>query len=229
MNKGLMLAALAVLLCGSAFAAITNVTDTVEGTTGKYVYTYGTANTTTEGGNVTEVNLTSNSSTEKWAGFYGNVSGYLLLAQSYTLPAMYVWTWSADSGGEVCASVGSDFAWASLATETAADIDTTWGFTATDSDSAANTFTDASASYDVNGQTGTTTGVNTYDNTGTQDWETFALNDGGGNNKADIAFCVNMSDTNTFAVGGTGAYQLMVPTDEAFGAFETYFFYVELE
>lgn len=226
MNKGLMLALFGVLL-GSTFAAITNVTDTVEGVTGKYTYDLGTANTTTEGGNVTEVNLSSNSSTEKWAGFYGNVSGNLLLAQGYTTPAMYVWTWAPSSGGEVCASTGANFGWSSVSNTLRATIDTAWGFASGDSDSAQNTMTDGSATFDVNGVTGTTTGTYTKNNAGANVWQTFALNDGGAT-KDDIVFCVNMSTLNTFSVGGTGAYQLMVPTNETYGQFETYFFFVEL-
>lgn len=227
MNKGLMLALFGVLL-GSTFAAITNVTDTVEGVTGKYTYNLGTANTTTEGGNVTEVNLSSNSSTEKWAGFYGNVSGNLLLAQSYTTPAMYVWTWAPASGGEVCASTGADFGWSAVQTTTRNLIDAAWYFATGDSDSATSTLTDGSATYDVNGVTGATTGTYTNDNSGAAVWQTFALDDTG-TAKGDFAFCVNMSTTNTFAPNGnTGAYQLMVPTNETVNTFETYFFFVEL-
>ena len=51
----------------------------IDGAQSKYVPS-ANANVTTEGGNVTPLNLFGNVSTEKWAGYWGNVSGNIVLS-----------------------------------------------------------------------------------------------------------------------------------------------------
>ncbi|MEW5995971.1 MAG: hypothetical protein AB1657_00030 [Candidatus Micrarchaeota archaeon] len=188
----------------------------------------GNANYLTEGGNVTDVNLTANESTEKWAGFYGNVTGSLTLQKGTTTIPLYTWSWSMSNGGEVCASTASNFPWASATAAVRAGIDTAWSFATGDTDSATSTFTDTSCSISINPVGAlSTTGVFTKNSTNSGVWQTCAVDDGGAG-ESNFAFCVNMSSTNTFAVGGTGAYQLMVPTTETAGATELYYFYAEL-
>jgi hypothetical protein len=227
MNKW-TLAAFAVLLLGSVFALPQNVTVT-PGATGNYTRQItSTGSTVMEGGNVTEANLSGSYSTEKWGAFYGNVTGGLRLAQSMTVAPVYEWSWDISNGGEVCASLGTNPAWSSVGGTDANAIDTWWGFATTDIDSATQTFT-TTASYDFSGgPSGTTVGAYTYDDAGTDTWETFALNTSTGG-VLDLVFCVNISPGSNRWDAVAGGYQLMVPANESFGVVETYYFFVELQ
>jgi len=230
MNKGLMLAAFAVLLLGSAFAIPQNSSATA-GTTGNYTRQIDAAGSVyIEGGNVTETNVSRAGSTEKWGAFYGNVTAGLALAQSATAAPVYTWAWSLANGGEVCASTGSAFVWAAVVPTTASFIDALWSFVPADVDSANNTFNDATANYAFAGDgSGTTTGVLTYNNESTGVWETFAVNESASPaSKDDVAFCVNISSSLARWDAVVGGYQLMVATNETANTFERYYFYVEL-
>lgn len=225
MKKGLMMIAFAVLLMGFAFADVQGAAVT-PGPQGKITATTA-GSLVTEGGNVTEMNLTSNQSTEKWAGLYGNATGNLLLHKG-TGNALYVWSWNPASGGEVCVNVGGTFAWALSAATTATEIDTAWDFAAGDLDSAASTFI-TTAAYNLAGiGSGTTVGAYTRNYAGANTWETFALEDTGTPAKTDLAFCVNVSSTATTALNTTGGYQLMAATNQTVATFETYYFYIEM-
>lgn len=99
----------------------------------------------TQGGNVTSLNLTVNDSTIKWAAFYGNVSGNIILSDNTTLNSVFNWTWSAGSNnetwpGEVCASEHAGYIFSNMQSATAGNIDTAWSFQTSDTDSATNTF-----------------------------------------------------------------------------------------
>ena len=227
MNKSLMLAAFAVLLFGVAFADVQGASVNV-GTTGKYPGTTAES-VVTEGGNVTNVDLNSNISTEKWAAFYGNVSGALLLQQGTTGSPVYTWTWDPATGGAVCVSTASAYTWASVAALAAGAgqtaVDTLWfGGATTDTDSATNTLVDTE-SFTLGG----VAVANTDASLDNQSWKTGVVSDGATAAKDDIGFCVNINNGGTLAVGGTGDYQMMAATDPALAAFETYYFYAQLD
>ncbi len=225
MKNGLMLAAFAVLLFGVAFADMAGAS-AVAGTPGKYVDPGTAASVITEGGNVTDVNVSANASTEKWAGFYGNVTGNLLLSKGVG-GALYIWPWAPTAGGTVCVSTASAFTWGALVAAVAGNIDTAWSFATTDADSATNTLTNTCSLY-INPQ-GAVTGVGkfTKNNAGADFWETCAVTDGAGTGKTNTAFCVNIT-SGTAAPGTAALYQLMAPTPEAANTTETYYFYLEL-
>lgn len=229
MNKGLMLALFGVLLMGFSFATVTNASTVTEGATGKYTAIVGAADSAIiEGGNVTEANVTSNASTEKWAAFYGDIGFTPVLAQSNTGALLYYWGASGAEGDEtVCVSTGSNFAWATIAAAIATEIDTAWSF-ASGSDTAALTMTTACTPRLAGAPA--TIGAFTRDNAGANTWETCAFDDGTGvPAKANYAFCVNTSTTSNRWDGVAGDYQLMVPTNPADSSTETYYFYMELE
>jgi len=213
-----ILLTLAVL--GMAFA-VAPASDWTAGTPGKYVPSV-TANVTTEGGNVTPLNLTSNVSTEKWAGFWGDVAGNLVLSDGTS--SFFTWVWDPANGGEVCAiEAASGFDWSGVTTPTASDIDTIWGLVGTDTDSAANTLL-ASCNVDVAGSS-----VNGLGNDTAGGFTTCAISDGDDTLKEDYAFCTDISDGATLFNGLTGDYELMVPTDDALAATETVYFWLELD
>ncbi len=193
--------------------------------TGKYDPGAG-ASHVTEGGNVTGGDLYSNVSTEKWAGYYGNVTGEIVLAETTYTNLFYNWAWTPADGGKVCAIAGTGFNWAGLATLSNATIDSVWGFTVGDTDSGTNTFADGVCTMTIAGVTpAATTAVTTLGGSG---FETCAFDDGGGTLPADVAFCVDIQDNQTLFNSGTGDFQLLVATNETTSQYETYYFWLEL-
>ncbi len=210
------------LLAGVGFA-IAPVTGWTAGATGKYSQAAAPA-VTTEGGNVSNINVSQSASTEKWAGFWGNITGGLYLAPD-TTNIFYQWTGFDITGSTLCAVAGTGFDWGAVTATTGSSIDSVWGFVGTDADSGANTFT-GSGSVQLAGSTITSAAADTGAAGGfvtvvIADTATPAA-------KADLAFCVSATVGGTLFNGQQGDYELMVATDEAPGATETYNFWLEL-
>ncbi len=99
------------IFCGTpALAAPTGASVTVGEQETAPESTAGTV--TTEGGNVTAVNVSAYQVTGKWAGFWGTVSGDIRLADS-TGNVFYKWTISDPTGGVVYACTGTVSDWSS--------------------------------------------------------------------------------------------------------------------
>ncbi|MEM4194959.1 MAG: hypothetical protein QXY05_01490 [Candidatus Anstonellales archaeon] len=217
---------LVLLVLAGVLLAIQPAEGWTVGQTGKYTQV-ANANYTTEGGNVTEINLTGNISTEKWAGFWGNVSGRIVLAPGINQPMFFTWAWNSANGGEVCAvAAPSGFDWSAIQAVAAAAIDAVWGFAGTDTDSAANTLS-TSCSVDiagtsVSGSAGNYTGVGGFETCAVADQAVPAA-------KTDIAFCVNITQGGNLFNGLTGDYELLAATNEVAGQYETYYFWLELD
>ncbi|MCX6768650.1 MAG: hypothetical protein NTY83_02310 [Candidatus Micrarchaeota archaeon] len=223
MNKGIILALL-LAMSGLAFA-IAPVENWTLVSTGKYTQTPA-AGYVTEGGNVTNLDLDGNVSTEKWAGYWGDVSGDIVLAPAAGGLMFYTWAWTPAEGGEVCAvAASSGFDWATVQTIAAGTIDTIWGF-AVGTDDATSTL-DESCDVDVAGTA--VVGSDGVTTNGAGAFQTCAVGDGDDADKEDVAFCVNIQDAATVFNGGTGDYQLLAATDDAMGATETHYFWIELD
>jgi hypothetical protein len=209
-----------VLLSGMAFA-ISGATVGTEVERGKW-----SGNTSgsiaTEGGNVSGVNVSAGTSTEKWASFYGDVVGSIVLADS-AANQVYSWTWNTTSGGEVCVAQNSTFAFSSAEVTTAALVDNAFNFTAADADSATNTLTEAcNVTLDDVGSTVTSVGV-TLGST----FQTCAI-DNGGTTEDDLAFCVDINDSGVNYNSEGADYEVMVPTNNGVTDTEIYYFFIEL-
>ena len=179
---------------------------------------------TTEGGNVTELNISQDISTEKWAGLWGNLSGNILLSDGTS--NFYIWTWSPSNGGVVCAQPSStaNFDWSAAAATTAGEVDAAFSFTTTDTDSATNTLTET-CSLTISGTS--ITGAPAVTASG---FQTCSLEDTSTlPTKSDLAFCTSITTGTTLFNGGTGDYALMIPTTESAGSTETYVFWLELQ
>ncbi len=184
------------------------------------------ASVLTQGGNVTNLALSSNTTTTKWAGYWGNVTGGLLLAPSTGTYTFYTWAWNASKGGEVCSvAAATGFNWVNVAATTVGAVDTMWGFTTTDPDSATNTLGQSNCAMTIGGVTVSTVG--NYSGLGT--FETCAIDDGATAAKSDFAFCVNISTNGTLFNNQTGNYQLLMPTNNTVGATETDYFWLDLK
>jgi hypothetical protein len=179
----------------------------------------------TEGGNITGINVSGDMLTEKWAAYYGNVTGSVMLTDSAGTNNVYSWSWAPADGGEVCLSQDNNFPWASAEAAVRADVDTAFGFTAGDADSAANTYTDASCPLTINEVAGAITSTGTTLLSG---FDNCVLGDGIEAAEGDFAFCTEINDAGTNWNSEAANYEIMVPTTETAGATETYYFYVEL-
>ena len=226
MNKTIWALAFVVLCSGMAFAIGNATVD--QHTTSKWVDVTGAGNIVTEGGNVSNVTLDVNLSTEKWAGAYGEIDGNLVLAEDLgTANFMYSWTYNDSAGGTACVSTNSNPTWASAAGGIAASaIDTAWGFTPEDGDSAVNTLDD-SGLVAINGLTLAASAAAI--DLGT--WETVVVGGLGTGGTLPYAFCVNISQTAKNNYRGAGYpvdYEVMMPANQTATETETYYFFVEL-
>jgi hypothetical protein len=198
-------------------------------------------NVTAAGGNITEVNVTVESQTRAWQGFWGDVNGSLVLQDAAAFN-FYTWTLFTVTG-EVYASRDNAVQFTNIAPNNNCSTDNTLtGFNF--ADSANNTFINNS---NVQIQVGfvtinatTSCAVYTYVNSSPQTsfFQTIQLtslanfvNDSnvsnmtGGNNTIFATNIENqtLSGYNTDPHG----YQLLVPVDRTAGL-NTYFFYAEL-
>ena len=225
MNKTIWALAFVVLACGFSFAVVNSTTTEIdqsgfEGLTAA-------ESVTTEGGNVTEVDLGTNASTEKWAGFFGNVSGELVLAEAGTGPYMYRWTYDVGSGGTVCASIGDNPVWTFAAIASGViDAVTAWDFPVADADSATRTMTNTSGQVTLEGALQPASASLTSE--GGTTWQTVAYGTGGATTKDALIFCVNITEGGDNFKGGDSDFQLMAPTNSTVDTTEEYFFYLEL-
>ena len=229
MNKTIWALAF-VVLCSGMVSAIENASATQISQSG-WSNATGAGHISTEGGNVSDVDVSTGQSTEKWAGAFGNVTGDLLLAQVGDSNFLYTWAYSAADGGEVCVSANNNPTWSLIGSVvTIAQIDSYLGFTSADADSATNTLTE-SGSFSIGGITqGAAPAVTTNTGVATT-WQTGALNvSSTATDVTAFAFCVNISNNGANYKSGTSDYQAIMPTDdtEGPGVVDNYYFYLEL-
>lgn len=208
----LMFLVLGVLMSGSVFAAVVggNVTTGVA-QTGE---NSNSTNISIDAGEVQEVNISGESITGKWAGFYGNIAGGIALTDG--TDNFYNWTVTDVSGSVVYAANQSVANWGVI---TAAD------------------YTDMPAHL-------LTAAVDNYTNTFTQDAGTFTLPDASTVTSVDFVTTNGVAAINTYALKVDGAlvwgaeavqngaafngelvdYQLLVPAESG----TVYHFYMEL-
>ena len=210
---------LAVVLGGLAFAL--SGASTSGASNSRWVGT-GSDNLTTEGGNITSVNIASVSLTDRWAAFYGNVSGTINLTNG--VASIYSWTWTATSGGKVCASTGSTVS-GSASAATGTDINGFWAFGSA-ADNATNTFSTANCSMTLTN--GVVTNTANVSHKGSSVYQTCAMFIGGTSAKSNMFFCTAINTSGVAFNGQNANYELIVPTNSTAAATETYYFYAEI-
>jgi len=226
---------LGLLLLGSGLvvAIPQNATSVTEYKLPRWVAVSGAAaNVVTEGGNISEVNVTAAEQlTDRWAGFYGLVTpSTIRLRASGDANDLYNWTGSLAGGGEVCVSVGPDFDFNAIQEATEAEVDTQWSFGAV-ADNVTETYTGVGSCALV--FTGITVGnTDTADeivHAGYSTFSTCAFKDAGTpGGQGDLAFCTAIDTAGVNYNNATVDYELMVPTDDDVGSTETYYFFVEI-
>ncbi len=228
MNRKWVLAIFAICLLGSVAFAITEAATGPETERGRWNGTGGAVNRTTEGGNITgtNINAAANALTEKWASFYGNVSGGVRLTDFTGGNDVYTWSWTSTNGGDVCLTKDSGFSWASAATTTAVEVDSAFAFGSAP-DNATNTYTDASCSLTIDEVVGaiTSTGTSLM---GFSSFSNCVVEDTATPTTSDFAFCSPINGSGTNWNNEAADYEVMVPTNATSGATETYYFFMEM-
>ncbi|MBD3398060.1 hypothetical protein GF412_02670 [Candidatus Micrarchaeota archaeon] len=192
----------------------------------KYTPGISAGQATIEGGNISGTNLDSNASTERWAGFYGNVTGELVLAEAANSAFMHKWQWSPSNGGEICISINSSLSLFFIAAATGAEIDSAWSFSPSVSDSGTNTFNLTNCSMNIGGAD--LHGADYADTGPAGGFSTCVFKTVSGSPaKNDMLFCVNITNGTLFN-GLQGNYEVMAPTNAAPNSYETYYFYANL-
>ena len=184
----------------------------------------GSAGTNTaDGGYITGLNLSANTQTAKWQGYYGNVSGGIVLRDGDS-DSMYEWSVSAPAG-EVLACSGTP-TWSGLVVATVANLDTACSF-GTDADNAANTFNDGTGQVVVAGLT--IGSVYRAQTEGTGPYYTYLLNYNSNSQVwTDFVFVAPINNDATNFKSTHSDYQMIVPETEASATTTSYNFYLEL-
>ena len=206
------------LVSGFAFA-ITGAT-TSGATQTRWSGSVTAGNVATQGGNITSVNVASTALTSKWASFYGNISGTIVLGNATT--SVYSWTYATSNGGEVCVSTNSSEGFASPTNGTTAAIDTAFNTTGSP-DNAAGTFNTTCSTLNIS--TGNMTGFIAARTQGSSTFTTCA-GTSGGTAVGNYYFCTNVNSSGTNYIGSSANFELIAPAGAAAGT--TYYFYAQL-
>lgn len=165
-----------------------------------------------EGGNVTMVNLTSTISTDRWQGYYGNVSGHLSLGYNSYL----FYDFGGGNGVAVYASRNSSFDFNNVEATTPLQVDTAWGYDR-GNDQAEDIFT---GTTNISGVVAPSVEINPAG----QNFNSTILDDGSPSDKSNFAFGAVVQKSGLCFDGTVCDYELMVPSD----GLETYYLFLEV-
>ena len=222
-----------VLLVAAIVAAVyvtaepTGPTDVQEGTPERRD-TMGPHETEAQAGNVTELDIEAISITNYWQGYYGNISGAIVLSNANN-DTLYNWT-MATPQGQIYASRNGTLEWTGVGCMDQTDIDaedTLFGSTGK-TDSVNNTF--ASQTHPALSVGATSINLDTCRSTSVQ-------GDGSGTDYYQVLLKEATNTTVYTAIidaaktgfdGGTYDFQMLVADDGSTAGTTTYYFYVEL-
>ena len=211
------------LLAGAASAVITNVTTISSAAQARWTQTSATAFATTQGGNITNTNLTGAVQlTTKWADFYGNISTSTIQLRDAGGTAVYTWAYSAAAGkGEICLSTASTFPPGTLASANLTDLNTQWQLGTIDN--ATGTFNTTFNGLNISASVISPVGAAIQ---GSSTFTCAAVYNGTLGAKGGYAYCTNISNAGKNYLNANYNYEVLVPTTPS--ATETYYFYIEL-
>ncbi len=223
-NKILSIFALIAMVLGiSAVVAAPTEANVTAGTPEAYNWAPTVTSTTIIGGNVSQVNVTSVQVTDKWVGFYGEVSGSIVLGDS-TGNTFYQWTISDPTGGVVYATNNTVSDWSTLS-PLYADSGYLPDFLISGTDSFNNTFVDqedfVSPTITVNSVNYTTTWQGGSKGI---DFKTYAMYADSG---ATLVWAGKVKADSTSFNSNTADYQILAGVNQI-GAEQTFYFYLEL-
>ncbi|MEM3364632.1 MAG: right-handed parallel beta-helix repeat-containing protein [Candidatus Micrarchaeia archaeon] len=181
-----------------------------------------------EGGNISDLNLSSRTLTDRWAAFYGDIVGsiYLTTNAGGLSNYVYMWNWAPAYGGTVCASTNSSMLSINVTGASGRDVDGAWGF-GDAADNGRNTF--VGLGCDILLGSANVTGADFADTGAAGGFRTCALKTKKSPSKSNMLFCTRI-DANGAAFDNTPAnFEIIVPTAFGNGVFETYYFYAAFD
>ena len=185
-----------------------------------------------QGGNVTRLDINGMSITKSWQGYYGNISGNIILADANN-NSLYEWGNGTSVTGKVYASRNSTISWATINCTNASGIaaeESYLGQSASDADSVTNTFNQTDhPSFLVAGRNMTGCySTNTFVNGAFQEshFHEILLSDNNGR----IVYTTIIDNDQVGYDGSTHDFQLLVGENEHIGSegATQYYFFVEL-
>ncbi len=231
-NRILVLSAVMLMMLASLAAAV-DISNSAEGAsvtvneTGR-LSEASAQSALAQAGNVTRLNLSSSRSTAKWAGFMGTTSASVRIG----IVSDILYNFGSAAGAQiksVFAAQDSAFDFSNLNAATAAQVDSAFGFTTTDTDSATDTYTGTQA---ISGVSAPSTGLNAYTPAGalsTALYNTTLLRDGNSAAEGDFAFGVPVvPDQKDFRNSTEVDFELLAPVSNP-NSPETYFFFLDVE
>ncbi len=178
----------------------------------------------TEGGNITNLTISSTTLTDRWAGVFGNFSGTIVLKEAGDGAGVQLFSWTWSGSGWVCFTQDTAFNFGTSQAATASDVDTAFAFPTTASDSATNTLTGTGT---VDLSVATVTGAATATHQSGSAYATYAIKDAATPTEADLAFCSKLRQGNGYK-GVPVDFEVMLPTTFGPSGFETYYIFVDL-
>jgi len=183
----------------------------------------GPATVNIQAGNITNANLTTNESTYRWAGLYGNATGTLRLGDATGLQ-MYRWS----AFGRLVYAARNLIDWTTLADASPTDVEgqIAW-LNLGAQDNYTNTFLNAPENIGSGIWTAMTSDYAlTYNDVGTSIWKTYSLKDVSNN----IIFVGRVLRDSKAYSGQPADYQMIIPEDGTSGDVTTtgWKLYVEL-
>lgn len=163
-----------------------------------------------DGGNVTQADLSSEQSTDNWAGLYGNASGTLVLGAGTDGDVLYDWDASADS----VFAASDDVVWSNITDGYAGTVDGFYDITGSDDANA--TFTaNTNETVDVSeteyeGSTALTNGDSE------EAWSTIVLEDNSSDEETDNlpVFAGIVGEGDAAFNGDEADYQMILPAED---------------
>jgi hypothetical protein len=183
-----------------------------------------------QAGNVTQVDISGQSITTHWAGFFGNISGNITL-QDASGNTFYDWATLGTPKGEVFASTDNAVSWAGIgcaSPEELSAIDALLGIDSSDGDGINQTYTSTVfpafnvSSVEISGCNST----NAY-SSGSKDITAYyqiLLTD----TEGDPVYTTLINDSATSFTGSGADFQLLVGEPDTVGT-TTIYFYIELD
>ncbi|MEM3362565.1 MAG: hypothetical protein QXV83_04655 [Candidatus Anstonellaceae archaeon] len=189
------------------------------------------------GGNITRVNLTINSSTLHWQGFYGTITASLRLASGSGSDIKTMKTWNVNTlSGQVYVSRSSNIDFTALNSTSVSldDVDSVFSFLLNSNDAAVNTGTNNANPQFYIGQYLVSQNsrplILTFDNSSQPIWKEVVLRHASTGQPEDFVFVGIINSSGVAYNGEPAHYQLIVPENAAGdNVVTTYYFYGEVQ
>jgi hypothetical protein len=193
--------------------------------------------TPAQAGNVSEININGTSVTQTWQGYFGNITGRIVLGDSNN-NTFYDWNLASPNGEIYATRKTSTPVWSSIACASLAQVqaeDTAIGAQAADADSVSSTFSNATVFSPFY------VGVSTINQTAQDCFATYSYNSTGAqsadfaevllHDSADIVYTAVISQDAMGFDGRTHDFQMLVGENGHNGDLSStlYYFYLELE